>query len=275
MEKQLSPKRGRGGYLEALLTGSAIAIIAIDADGTITFANDETSNLTERSLQELVGESCAEVVYDNLDDARETNRKLYQNHGKIRDHETTVRTKSGKIVAVRLSAAHLKDSTGQYIGAVGFFEEYRPWTAAEKRTESYAKELEAKLKEWRILGAPITELYPGLSVLFLGGSVDSNRFQTVSTDLMNHLKTVKSRVVLIDLSAANIKDNSIAAQLTKTIRTVNLLGTECVIGGIQLELAKALEPLVSNVGTLRSYSSAKAALESALDVIGLRICPKQ
>ena len=275
MEKQLPPKRGRGGYLEALLTGSAIAIVAIDSDGTITFANDETSNLTERSLQELVGESCATVVYDNLEDARDTNRKLYQNHGKIRDHETSVRTKSGKIVPVRLSAAHLKDSAGKYIGAVGFFEEYRPWTAAEKRTSTYARELEARMNEWKILGAPITELYPGLSMLFLAGPVDLNRFQAVATDLLNHMKTVKSRVVLIDLSAAVINDVSIAGELTRVIRTLHLLGTECILGGIQLELAKALEPMVSNVGTLRSYSSAKAALDSALEVIGLRICPKQ
>jgi len=43
----------RGGHLEALLNGCPDAILAIDADGIIKFANKEACKLTEREMNDL------------------------------------------------------------------------------------------------------------------------------------------------------------------------------------------------------------------------------
>ena len=80
MEKQTSTHRG--GHLEALLNGCPDAIIAIDAEGTIKFANKEACKLTERNMTELIGENIVEV-YENLDAARAANRKIYESGGTI------------------------------------------------------------------------------------------------------------------------------------------------------------------------------------------------
>ena len=273
MDKQLPTKRGRGGYLGALLTSCPLAIIAIDAKGVITFANEETCKLTERPLQELVGKSIV-TVYESPEAARETNRRLYECKGKIQDHETRAKTKSGKLVSIRLSAAHLVDSAGNYTGAVGYFEVYRPWTAAEKGSAAYAEKLEAELNEWRALKAPISELYPGLSVLLIRGLLDSCYLERITTDLLNHVKAFRSRVVLVDLSAASIGDGKAVDQLVRTMRTLHILGTKCVLGGIQPEVARAMEALVSDVGSIKSYGSMEDALATALDIIGFRICKR-
>src|SRR4030043_891616 len=127
MEKQMTTRRG--GHLEALLNGCPDAILAINAEGIIIFANKEACKLTERSMNELIGESIVEV-YENIDAARQGNRKIYEAGGTIHDMETETKTKSGKIIPVRVSASHLYDSNGKYIGGVGYFAQYPPWGGA-------------------------------------------------------------------------------------------------------------------------------------------------
>lgn len=120
------------GFLEALLRCCPEAIIAIDSKGSITIANQEACRLLQRDLHEIVGKSIT-IAYENLESARETNRQMYKQGGSIRDYETRIKTKNGKLVPVRISACHRLDMNGEYVGAVGVFEQYRPWLAAETK----------------------------------------------------------------------------------------------------------------------------------------------
>jgi len=271
MEKQLATHKG--GHLEALLNGCPDAILAIDAEGTIKFANKAACSLTECEMNELIGESIVEV-YESLDAARALNRKIYEGGGTIHDHESRVKTKSGKIVPVRISASHLKDSTGKYIGGVGYFARYRPWGGAEAQVKVRLEELEAKLDKWKRLAAPVFELYPGLSIMVVVGHLDFSRFEDITENLLKHVGSVKTRVILLDLSATVVDDNEVANQLTKTIRTVRLLGASCVIAGMQTPLARAMEPLMADLGFVKSFSCMELALEEALNILGYEIHKK-
>lgn len=272
MENKQTQQR-RGGYLEAMLTSCPVAILATNAEGKITFANNEAAKLADRELRELVGQSIASI-YESLEAAKDTNRKLYQNNGTIRDHESRAKTKSGKLIPVRISAAHMYDSTGKYIGAVGYFETYRPWTNEETKIKTYVQQLEAELKGKKDMEAPIFELYPGLSVVSVNGRLDSRRFESLSVNLLNHLENGKTRVVLFDLSSASVTDDSVISQLIKIMRTTHLLGVKCVLGGVQLSMAKTMEPMVTDLTSVRSFSSIDLALQAALNSIGLEIRKK-
>jgi rsbT co-antagonist protein RsbR len=271
MEKQVTTHRG--GHLEALLNGCPDAILAISAEGIIKFANKEACKLTERSMNELIGESIIEV-YENKEAAREANRKIYEAGGTIHDLETKTRTKSGKLVTVRVSASHLYDSNGKYIGGVGYFAQYRPWSGAEAQQKARVDELEANLEKRQAQAPPIFELYPGLSVMVVVGHLDVGLFENITTDLLSHIEKVKTRVVLLDISAAVMGDNAIASALAKTIRTVRLLGANCVIAGIQANLARALEPLMLDMALVKSCSCMELALEECLKTIGYEIRKK-
>jgi rsbT co-antagonist protein RsbR len=272
MEKQVTTRRG--GHLEALLNGCPDAILAISAEGIIKFANKEACKLTERSMNELIGESIVEV-YENKEAAREANRQIYQAGGTIHDMETRAKTKSGKLIPVRVSASHLYDSNGKYIGGVGYFAQYRPWTGAEAEVKARVDELEAMLDKWKALAAPVFELYPGLSIMVVVGHLDVDRFEDITTNLLNHIAGVKTRVVLLDLSAAVMDEEKVAEKLRKTVRAVRLLGAECVVAGMQTALARALEPLITDIGMAKNFSCMELALEAALDIIGCKIRPKE
>jgi PAS domain S-box-containing protein len=271
MEKAKPAERPAGGYLEALLQSCPDAIIAIDGKGTMTFANRAACDLLECEMRELVGKSIV-TIYENEERARETNRKLYLSGGVIHCNESVARSKTGKLIPTRISGAHLKDSSGNVIGSVGFFQAYRPWTAAESRMQEYCQELEARLSEWEDMGSPVFELWPGLSVVVVVGRLDSQRLAHLKKRLLDHIKINKTRVALVDLSAALAGDSEVPVQLVKILRMVRLVGAQCVVVGIESDMiAEAMEPLVPDVASLNTYSSLQAGLEAAFAMISLQI----
>jgi PAS domain S-box-containing protein len=271
MEKAKPAERSAGGYLEALLQSCPDAIIAIDAKGTMTFANRAACDLLECEMREVVGKSIV-TIYENEERARETNRKLYMSGGVVHCHESVAKTKTGKLIPTRISGAHLKDSSGNVIGSVGFFQAYRPWTAAESRMQEYCQELEARLSEWEDLGSPVFELWPGLSVVVVVGRLDSQRLAQLKKRLLDHIKINKTRVALVDLSAALAGDSDVPLQLVKILRMVRLVGAQSVVVGIESDMiAEAMEPLVPDVASLNTFSSLQAGLEAAFAMIGLQI----
>lgn len=274
MSQEKPVSKPRGGYLEALLQSCPDAVIAIDANGIITFANNSACDLLSRQMTELVGKSIV-IVYENEDKAREANRKLYQSGGVIHNHETVARTKQGKKIPVRLSASHMHDASGNYTGSVGFFQAYRPWTSQETELQGRCELLEASISEWQDLGSPVLELYPGLSMAAVVGRIDSQRFVQLKKRILDHVVINKTRVALIDLSAAIAGDDEVAAQLVKLIRMVRIVGAECIVVGIEsTTMAEAVESLVTDVSSLNTFSSLQAGIESALAILNLEICRK-
>jgi PAS domain S-box-containing protein len=148
MDKEKKPRRA--GSVDVLIGHSADAILAINAEGIIKFANKEACELTARDMNELIGESIVDV-YENIEAAREANRKIYQAGGTIHDMESRAKTKSGQVIPVRVSASHLYDSNGNYIGGVGYFARYQPSGAGEDQMKARIEALESRLENWKTL----------------------------------------------------------------------------------------------------------------------------
>lgn len=274
MSNEKPAARPRGGYLEALLQGCPDAVIAIDADGIITFVNNSACELLSRQMTDLVGKSVV-IVYENEDKAREANRKLYQSGGVIHNHETVAKTKQGKLIPVRLSASHMHDTSGNYTGGVGFFQAYKPWTSQETQLIGRCDDLEARLAEWQDLGAPVLEFYPGLSMTAVVGRLDNQRFIQLKRSILDHIVVNKTRIAIIDLSAAIAEDGEIATELVKLIRMVRVVGAECIVVGIgSTTMAEDVESLVADISSLNTFSSLQVAIESALAMLNLEICKK-
>ncbi len=157
MEKQI--KSPRAGRMDALL--SSDAVLAINAEGIIKYANQEACELTERTMNELIGESIVEV-YASIELAREANRKIYRAGGSIHDLESKTKTKSGKIIPVHVSASHLYDSNGKYIGGVGYFARYKPGIVEgfveEAQIKARVEQLEAKMENWKKLASGLGKI---------------------------------------------------------------------------------------------------------------------
>ena len=153
MDKQI--KTHRGARMDPLL--SSDAVLAINAEGIIKFANKEACELTERNMDELIGESIVEV-YASIEMAREANRHIYRAGGSIHDFETKVKTKNGKIIPAKVTAQHLYDSSGMYIGGVGYFALYKPGIIEEAQIKARVEQLESKMENWKKLASGLGKI---------------------------------------------------------------------------------------------------------------------
>jgi PAS domain S-box-containing protein len=140
----------RDKRLESLLRGCQDAVLATNAEGIIQFANEAACQLTERNMSELIGESIVEV-YESMEAARAANRKIYRAGGTIHDMESRTRTKSGKIIPVRISATHLYDANGKYMGGVGYFARVRPATPVELVEAEFKTRIEPMMESFKDL----------------------------------------------------------------------------------------------------------------------------
>jgi PAS domain S-box-containing protein len=115
-------------YFQKLVESCPDIIIAVDRDGTITFYNDGARQNLGFTPEEVLGRRVMEV-YPSLDEARKVMAAMRaadsEGRGRLRNFETTFKTKRGEQIPVAISASILYDEHGREIGSIGFAKDIR------------------------------------------------------------------------------------------------------------------------------------------------------
>jgi anti-anti-sigma regulatory factor/putative methionine-R-sulfoxide reductase with GAF domain len=105
--------------------------------------------------------------------------------------------------------------------------------------------------------APILDLDVGLLLVPIVGQLDEGRALRLTERLLGEVVRQRARAVVLDLTGLEAMDAGIAAQVSRIIGALSLLGSRCVVCGLQPELAVASVDVLSElpglctVGTLR------------------------
>lgn len=150
----------------------------------------------------------------------------------------------------------------------------------EERLNQREAELEAVQNEFeqvsaaiRELSAPIAPIHDNILVLPLVGSIDTNRAQTITEDLLEEIVARQSDIVIIDITGVPVVDTSIANYLLQTTRAVSLLGAEVILVGISAEVAQTIVGLELDLRQLTVRANLQDGIEYALERVGLGIMP--
>ncbi|HET7543809.1 MAG TPA: STAS domain-containing protein [Polyangiaceae bacterium] len=108
---------------------------------------------------------------------------------------------------------------------------------------------------------PVLELWDDVLALPVVGIVDTQRSVQMSERLLKEVMDRRARYVIIDLTGVDVVDTSTADRLFKLSRAVSLLGAECVLTGIQPNVAQTLVELGVEFGTLKTQRNLKRALD--------------
>jgi len=184
----------------------------------------------------------------------------------VRDEVYLLCSRSGKRTFVQCNAA-LVDSRVIMV--------FRDITDRKKLEDDLAQrnaELAAKAEENQELVArlrvaldelstPVLELWDDVLALPVVGVVDTQRSVQMSERLLKEVLDRRARYVIIDLTGVDIVDTSTADRLFKLSRAVSLLGAECVMTGIQPDVAQTLIDLGVEFGNLKTQRNLKRALD--------------
>jgi rsbT co-antagonist protein RsbR len=110
--------------------------------------------------------------------------------------------------------------------------------------EVYSQSREGLIKrqtqELLELSTPVVELWDKILVLPLIGTLDSERTQTVTANLLDHIVKSRAQIAIIDITGVPTVDTLVAQHLIKTVSAARLMGADCIISGIRPQIAQTI-----------------------------------
>jgi len=90
------------------------------------------------------------------------------------------------------------------------------------------------------LSTPVVELWEGIILLPLIGTLDSERTQLVMENLLNHIVKCAAEIAILDITGVPTVDTLVAQHLIKTVSAARLMGADCIISGIRSQIAQTI-----------------------------------
>jgi PAS domain S-box-containing protein len=139
--------RGQREWLRVTLTSIGDAVIATDAEARVTFMNPVAVELTGWPAEEARGKLIQEVLTVINEQTREVdedivNRVFINGHVALLPYHSALLTRSGREIPVEDSAAPIRDSAGNIIGAVLVFQD----VTEKRRTQNALRESEERFR---------------------------------------------------------------------------------------------------------------------------------
>ncbi|MCA0353252.1 MAG: STAS domain-containing protein [Chloroflexi bacterium] len=145
----------------------------------------------------------------------------------------------------------------------------------EETLQQMTSELDQANAALRELAAPIAPIHDNILVLPLVGSIDTNRAQMLTEDLLEQIVARQSDIVIMDITGVPIVDTNIANYLVQTTKAVSLLGAQVILVGISAEVAQTIVGLEIDLRQLSVRANLQDGIEYALEQVGLGIRPLQ
>jgi rsbT co-antagonist protein RsbR len=210
------------------------AIVMLDPGGNVASWNAGAERFKGYRAEEIIGKhfSCfypEEAIQRGLP---EQELKTAAKDGRFEDEGWRVR-KDGKPfwASVIISAFRDKDGT-----LCGFSKVTRDLTE-RKQAEDQIRQQSKEIME---LSTPVMQVWQGVVVAPLIGSLDSQRTQQFMARLLDRIVETNSPMALVDIMGVPTIDTQTAQHLVETISAVRLLGAQVVLTGVRPAIAQTL-----------------------------------
>lgn len=238
---------------ETLVEYAPVGVFLAESDGDLVYANDRLASLLEfESPADLVSTNDTINYVDPVDE--DTVTELIESRGEVDSFDTEILTERGDAIEVRLTAIA---ENGQVFG---FVREITARKELERKTEEQAKAiLEVEI--------PVVQVWDGVTLATVVGTLDTNRAQRLTEELLTSLMDDKSEVAILDITGVGTIDTATAQHLIETVNAVTLLGSEVVITGINPEIAQTMVNLNITMDEIRTKASLADGLKLALGLL--------
>jgi rsbT co-antagonist protein RsbR len=160
---------------------------------------------------------------------------------------------------------------------------------AKEEAEARGHELEQRLSELsaayaaqerllelvRELSTPVLQIYQGVLLMPLIGSVDTRRISDMQDDLLTALSATRAQVVIIDITGVTAIDTQVADGLVRSASSARLLGATVLLCGLSPEVAQVVVSLGIDLRVLETFPDLRVAMERALRLVDVQIVRQQ
>ena len=119
-------------FYKFVIQSLPVAVVTVDSQLKITGFNPSAEGLTGYSAEEALGRYCGKILQGGMCHSECPLRRVLKNQHRIVQIETTVRSKWGETIPVRMSTAALLDEHGKLIGGSEAFQDISRLKALER-----------------------------------------------------------------------------------------------------------------------------------------------
>ena len=167
---------------------------------------------------------------------------------------------SGRTIWIYDFTRVLRDSAGQVIFYDGYVFDITARKATEAALHERIREVESQRQAILSLSSPIIEVWDGVLTLPVIGAVDGMRAQHMTQQLLERVTSMRSRAVILDLTAVESIDTNTTEYLVRIVQALRLLGTQCALCGISPQLAQSIISLNMSLSDVPAVPRLKEAL---------------
>jgi DNA-binding response OmpR family regulator len=142
-----------------------------------------------------------------------------------------------------------------------------------KRTVRRALEHREQRRQISELSSPVVEVWDGVLLVPLVGTLDDQRAAQMSTALLEAVRSECAQVVLVDITGCTVVDTYTAAHLINTVRSVRLLGAATIITGVNAHVASDLVKLGVELEDITTRRRLADGLRLALEFLNVKLQP--
>jgi anti-anti-sigma regulatory factor len=117
----------------------------------------------------------------------------------------------------------------------------------------------------------VMQVWQGVVVAPLIGSLDSERTQKFMERLLERIVETNSPVALVDITGVPTIDTQTAQHIIDTIASVRLLGAQVILTGVRPAIAQTLVHLGIDLSGVTTRSSLAAGLLVAMNTLGIKV----
>ena len=121
------------------------------------------------------------------------------------------------------------------------------------------------------LSTPVIEIWDSILALPLVGTLDSQRAERMTEQLLTEIADRRAETAIIDITGVPAVDTATAQHLLQTIAAARLMGAEVIISGLRPSIAQTMVGLGLELPNVVSRASLAGALRYAFKNAGLRI----
>ena len=254
------------------------AIVMIDPQGYVVTWNAGAQKIKGYTADEIIGKHFS-IFYTKEDVAQgKTEKELSMalKDGRYEDESWRVR-KDGSRFWANVVITPLRDERGVLRGFGKLTRDLTERRKAEEiKAQNAANEaLSRRANEILEIATPVVQVWEGVMLAPLIGSLDSQRTQQLMEKLLESIVDTRSSVALIDITGVPSIDTQTARHLVEAVSAVRLLGADVILTGIRPAIAQTLVHLGVDLSGVTTRSSLSSGLRVALEIVGLRISEKK
>jgi len=249
-------------FLYSIFDLAPIGIIIANSQGVIEDANQYICSLTDYESEELVGQKVELLLPERFRGGHVALRDSFFAHPTIRmmgrNRELNAVTKSGSELPIEVGLAPIK-SDGDLKVIVTITD-----VTMKREADNKMRALSIELEE---VSTPILEVWEGVAVVPIIGSLDTDRAQKLLESTLAKMKDARFRVTILDITGLTCIDTSVAHHLLRLTAAIGLMGGHSVLTGISPEIAKTIVRLGVDLGELKTCSTLARGLNYAITVL--------